>query len=97
MQLHEFSAIEYSPKIAIVKLGLKDVTKQTLGVGIWPWRSGWGLGYVELLCVDELGAALVVDDDILSERCYGLVKIVWEKGAEEREIENWVNTPILPS
>lgn len=84
--MYKFCAVKYSDKIAkvsIVRRGKKeDVTDLTTCVGIWPRRSGWCFGYVDLLKPTAWAYGEGEDDEgfpSLTKRWYGLVKIVWER------------------
>jgi len=95
--MYQFDAKDYGAKITKVYrvrfclrgIYLEDVTHLATCVGIWPNRFGWGLGWVDRAQeVKEDGyRRLEVDGngEPIVKRRYGLIKVEWLPGVEERE------------
>ena len=100
MKMYEFSAAKYEDKIKKVyraRLDLRgiweeDVSVRATAVGVWPNKSGYGFGWVDLLVPrawnpqtrreareEDIGFPTVI------KRHYGLVRVVWEPEALEKE------------
>lgn len=97
MKLYELSADGYGDKIKKVyrvRLDLRgtwleDVVTRCTAVGIWPNRSGWGFGWIDLAqkVTDAEGHIWYEPDDEgnpVIKRRYGLLKVVWEPGELEK-------------
>jgi len=62
---------------------LEDVTNLSTSIGIWPNRSGYGFGWVDLLqgiIGSEEGYRSRADGSPITRRHYGLIKVIWKKG-----------------
>lgn len=82
--MYEFSVTDYSDQIAKVFFYREDVAARTTAVGIWPNKSGYGFGWVDLVQQAE-GTEADDEGNPIIKRRYGLVKLVWRDWTTDGE------------